>query len=382
MIDLSSYTRSEIQKAMLSQVPGTIDTREGSVIQTAIGPVAWYLEGVYMLLKQIQENAYADTAVGQSLDYITAERGITRKAAIPAVRQGTFNVPVPEGSSFKTIDGANSVIFISGEMISQSTDNYVYQLTCDTPGVIGNSYVGNLLPITTITGLTSAVIGSVILHGEEEEDDGSLRSRFLASFDVANFGGNIAAYRSAILAIEGVGAVQVYPAWQGGGSVLCSILNSQLKPATEGLVAQVQNIICPPENGGTAPSANGYGMAPIGAAVTITTATNLTLNIACSIQFALGVISGEEIYQMDIEQKIQEYLDTVCTSWGNPIKSQKVEYAVAIYISRIIAAILTIPDVINVSNVSINGSKEDLVLTETSELQQIPSLGEVVINGS
>ena len=57
MIDFSGYTREVIQKEMLDQVDPNIDTREGSMIQTAIGPAAWYLEGVYMILKQIQDNA-------------------------------------------------------------------------------------------------------------------------------------------------------------------------------------------------------------------------------------------------------------------------------------------------------------------------------------
>ena len=91
MIDFSGYTREAIQKEMLDQVDPNIDTREGSMIQTAIGPVAWYLEGVYMILKQIQDNAYPATAVGDCLDKIVQTRGLTRKQATAAVRKGTFN---------------------------------------------------------------------------------------------------------------------------------------------------------------------------------------------------------------------------------------------------------------------------------------------------
>ena len=50
MIDFSKYTAKSIERDMLSQVPADIDTREGSMIQTAVGPAAWYLEGTYMLL--------------------------------------------------------------------------------------------------------------------------------------------------------------------------------------------------------------------------------------------------------------------------------------------------------------------------------------------
>lgn len=381
MIDFSGYTREAIQEDMLDQVPDNLDKRQGSMIQTAIGPVAWYLEGLYMTLNQVQENAYADTAVGQALDYICAERGVYRNQAIPAVRQGTFNVEIPAGSTFKTINGANSVIFVSGDQVQGEGQEgqYVYRMTCQIPGEIGNSYSGNVLPITAISGLTSAVIGKILVSGTEEETDDSLRARYRASFQSVSFGGNIAAYRSTILAIAGVGAVQVYPAWQGGGTVLCSILDAQLTPAEPGLIEQVQNTICPPEDGESDPSANGYGMAPIGAAVTITTATTLTLNITCDIQFTSG--ADAPTYQQQIEGKIQEYLDTVCATWGNALTSQKVEYNVDVYISRIIAAILTIDQVVNVTNLQINGSASDLSLTETSALQQIPVLGTVVING-
>lgn len=384
MIDFSGYTREQIQKEMLSQVPKTIDTRQGSIIQTAVGPVAWYLEGIYMLLAKIQQNAYAETAVGQALDYICEERGIFRKQAVAAVRQGTFDRTIPEGSTFKTINGANSVIFTSGQQIAvlnrDEKTEYIYQLTCTTPGIIGNSYTGAILPITAIPGLTSAFIGEIIISGAEEEEDDSLRGRFMETFEAASFGGNIASYRNHILAIEGVGAVQVYPIWKGGGTVLCSILNSDLKPAETELIKQVQELVCPPEDGGSEPSENGYGIAPIGAQVTIGTAEELILNFSCEIQFSAGTEASA--YQSQVEEKIQEYIQVVCEEWGAPLKTRKVEYPVAVYIARIIAAILTIPEAVNVSNVMINGSGKDLILTETAELQQIPKLGKVEINGS
>ena len=380
MMDFSRYTRKNIQDAMLSQVPDTLDKRQGSVIQTAVGPAAWYLEGTYMTLAQIQENAFATTAVGEFLDLVVQERGITRKASTPTVRQGIFDAPVPEGSQFKTINGNESVIFVSGILISSSPD-YVYELTCSTPGIIGNNYTGNILPVTAIPNLTSAVIGTIITAGTDEETDESLRARYMATFDSPAFGGNIAAYRNTILAIEGVGAVQVYPAWKGGGTVLCSILGDDLKPALPATVKNVQNIICPPEDNGESPSANGYGMAPMGASVTITTATDVTLNISCDIEFVNSVQNGAETYQTQIEEKIQEYLDSVNAVWGNALKSHTIDYEVTVYLSRIIYSILTIQEVVNVTSLLVNGSEEDIRLTETAQLQQVAVLGTVVING-
>ena len=381
MIDFSRYTREAIQKEMLDQVDPSIDTREGSMVQTSLGPTAWYLEGTYMALDQIQENAYPATAVGASLDMIVQTRGLTRKQATAAVRKGTFNTAVPSGAEFKTINGADSQIFVVGEKISGSGTEYVYKMKCSDAGFSGNNYVGNLLPITAVDGLISAVLGDIITAGTEEETDDALRSRFYETFNVAAFGGNLSSYRNDILAIEGVGAVQVYPAWKGGGTVLCSILGDDLRPALSATVQKVQSIICPSEEGGSTPSPSGYGIAPIGAAVTITTGTALTLNITCDIDFVETMLNGVETYQEQIEEKIQEYLDTLCKAWGDPLKAHQITYAVTVYASRIIYSILTIRDVVNVSNVKINGVGGDLKLAESAELQQVPVLGTVVING-
>lgn len=381
MIDFSGYTAKSIERAMLSQVPDNIDTREGSIIQTAVGPVAWYLEGTYMLLKQMQDNAYADSAVGQFLDLIVLERGLRRKVATSAVRKGIFDAEVESGSRFKTINGADSVIFVTGKLLSSTEHSYIYAMTCQTSGAIGNHYTGNLLPVTAIPNLTLAVIGEIITAGTEEETDEALRKRYFETFQTTAFGGNIQSYRNEILSIPGVGAVQVYPVWNGGGTVLCSILDDKWMPALPAMIEQVQNKICPSENGETTPSANGYGVAPIGAAVTVTTATPLELDISCDIAFISGVSDGEKIYQHEIKQKIQEYLDSIKESWGNPLKGYKVDYSITVYISRIIYSILSIPQISNVARVRINGSEDDLPLIETAKLQQIPVLGEVVVNG-
>ena len=106
-------------------------------------------------------------------------------------------------------------------------------------------------------------MSELIEAGTEDEEDADLRARYFATFETEAFAGNIAAYRNEILGMDGVGAVQVYPAWKGGGTVLCSILNGNLDPADSGLLARVQEAICPPEDGGTDPSQDGYGLSLI-----------------------------------------------------------------------------------------------------------------------
>ena len=384
MIDFSTgYSYREILDAMLGQVDSGLDKREGSLIQTALGPLAWYLEGLALTLSNVQKAAYAETAEGEDLDLLAATRGLTRRAAVAAVRQGSFNVAIPEGSLFRTVNGDSSVLFVSGEQISTSGGLYVYRMTCQTPGVIGNSYSGNLTPVTAIAGLTTAVLGTIITEGADQESDAALRVRYVASFDTAPYGGNISEYRQAILAISGVGAVQIYPAnqYHGGGTALCSIVNADFGPASSALVKTVQDIICPPEDGQTAPSPNGYGIAPIGAAVDIVSATAVTINVSCRIIFASGVEDGLASYGDEIRAAVAEYIHSVAEDWGKALVSNRITYPVTVYASRIIYAILTIPEVASVADLTINGTSGDLTLTETAALQQVPVLGEVTLNG-
>lgn len=106
-----------------------------------------------------------------------------------AVRKGTFNTAVPSGSEFKTINGADSQIFVDrrSDLPGDGTE-YVYTMQCKDAGTSGNNYSGDLLPITPVENLTSAVLGDIIMAGTEEETDEALRSRFYETFDVAAFG--------------------------------------------------------------------------------------------------------------------------------------------------------------------------------------------------
>ena len=374
MIDFSGYSKEYIEEQMLEQVDPNIDTREGSMVQTAVAPGAWWLEGFYLLLAQLQQNSSVQTAVGDYLDQLVEPR-VFRKAATAAVREGTFNMVIPTGSLFKTLNGVDSVNFESGDFIRMDGANYVYALTCQTAGIIGNSYTGPILPISAINGLTLATIGTIITVGADEETDDALRSRYDASFEVESFGGNIASYRNSILGIAGVGAVQVYPAYNGGGTVLCSIVDSNYEPAQQALIDEVQAFICPPIN---APSSLGFGMAPIGAAVDIVTATELELDIDCTIQWESGGGGSSDIEA--VEAAIDSYIKSAALTWGDELVGYTVDYTVVVYLARIIAAILSVPAVANVTNVTINGSSADITCTETSALQEIPVMGTVTIS--
>lgn len=368
MIDLTSQTYQYLLTQMLNQIPNTFDKRDTSPIPTALGPAAWALEGFYMTLGQVQQQAFIQTATGQALDDLSVIAGITRYPASAAVRLGVFNIAVPIGSRFSTANGSDSINFI----VTAATDNTTqFQLTAETPGSIGNEYTGAILPITAIPGLTSAQVTDILIPGDDEETDDDLRSRVITALNQRPFAGNIAAYRENILAIDGVGAVQIYPTWNGGGTVKCSILGADLAPASEELIQNVQNAIDPPPNQGL-----GLGLAPIGADVTIATATPVTINVSATVTLASGYVMDQ--VQPLVETSIHNYLTTVSQNWGT--SSDGLTYSADVYISRITAAIVGTTGVVNATNVQLNGGTVDLILTENGTTQEVPAMGTVTLS--
>ena len=109
-------------------------------------------------------------------------------------------------------------------------------------------------------------------------------------------------------------------------------------------------------------------------------ATELPINITADIDFLGNVENGLATYEDEIKAAIGEYITSVAENWGKQIQAHQVSYPVTVYIARIIYAILSVDAVANVRNVTLNGGTTDLTLTESAALQQVPVLGEVVLN--
>lgn len=369
MINLTTKTYRNILQAQLDRVPDSLDKREGSMIQTALGAGAYSLEEFYLELDQVQRGAYLQTAVGQDLDYLAVLANVQRYPASPSVRLGVFNTDIPIGARFSTIDGADSVNFIA----TARTGAGQYQMTCETPGVIGNQYTGPILPITYIQGLTAAELKDILVAGDDIEDDDSLRRRAIDALNERPFGGNVADYKRVVLAIDGVGSLQVYPTWNGGGTVKLSILGADWMPASDQLVETVQNTVDPPPDQGL-----GYGTAPIGAAVTVTAPETVAVDISAHLVLRPGWTISQ--LSAPVREAVEAYLLSIRKEWAQPDASGLTHYSAWVYAARVTAAMLAVPGVANVTGLAINSSPADLQLIETGLLQQVPVLGEVTVH--
>ena len=115
----------------------------------------------------------------------------------------------------------------------------------------------------------------------------------------------------------------------------------------------------------------GLGIAPIGHSVTIVAPDRLNINIEATLTIAEGYSIAE--LQASIEEKIAEYLEEVQEKWEDTDD-------LIIYSSKIIAAILGVSQVQNVTNLTINGQSGDLTINITGTNVKFPILNEVILN--
>lgn len=376
---LDKYTFKYLMESALDNVPDSLDKREGSIIYDALAPACYELAEYYMELKKILENTFASTASNEYLDLRAAEQGLERYAASYAVKRGDFLTSsgnpavIPIGSRFSVISDTLNLNYIVTEAYLDEFGAVVpgaYRMTCEEIGTQGNSYTGPLIPITYIQSLKTATLSDLLVPARDEETDDELRDRYFLTVNDKPFGGNLAQYDEVLKGIDGVGEVQIYPVWNGGGSVKLSVIDAEYNIITNDFITTLQNMIDP------TPQGTGLGLAPIGHTVTVTTPTEKTIDITATVVLESGYTLGQVTPL--IEEAIESYLLGLREIWG--IADDLNNYALAVYIARINAAVLGVAGIANITGTTINGLASDLTLTQDATTQELPVLGTVIVS--
>ena len=393
-------TYDVILKRMLERVSDKLDKRESSLIWDTHSSTAIELQILYIELDTLITNSYGDTAAREFLILLCKDRGIIPEAASNAILKGEF---VPEsidmtGQRFNIGD----MNYIVTEMITPGT----YQVMCETPGVIGNQYLGQMIPMEYIDGLQTATLTEILIPGEDDEDTEVLRKRYFDSFNERSFAGNKAAYIETVRKINGVGDLKVNRNWNGdirpsdmipnaavqewynsvigtldtevatwlsavymasyekkltvGGTVLVTIVDSDdFGAATETLIDVVQNTLDPDTETG-----EGVGLVPIGHVVKVKSAEEVTINVTTNITFEEGY--GWSNLTTIISEAVSDYLLELRKKWADSSHT-------IVRVSQIESRILAISGIIDMAETKLNGSSENIILAA----YEIPVIGEV-----
>ncbi len=346
-------TSQVIEKRMLDAVSSAVDKREGSIIHDATAPVSIELELMYAALDWFMKNTFGDTAERKFLIERALERGLVPYKATKAVVRGIFTpvtLKIPIGHRF-SCDGINYAV-------TEKLKSGSYLLLCETAGVSGNKEAGMLVPIDNLPGLQSAKIETLTIPAVDDEDTEVFRQRYLKSFEMQAYGGNIADYKEKVLSISGVGGVKVYPVWNGGGTVKIVFCTSEFKPPTGEFVNKVQETLDPiPYH------QKGVGVAPIGHYVTVTGVTEKTVNIKAKISVKSGFVLSD--VKPQVTEAINDYLKDLNQEWKDTQTVSVNEFTntgLIIRVSKIESRILDVTGVLDVEETTINGSKRNLQL--------------------
>jgi uncharacterized phage protein gp47/JayE len=362
-------------RKMLDAVPDNVDKREGSIIYDALAPAALVMGQQSLDMANVIKETYIKTASGEFLDYRAIEHGTSRYPATQTEAKAKVlndkkepldNVQI--GDKFASI--GDSPIFYA---VTKINSDLTIELTAETAGSSANSYIGQILPVTPNDLLSWAEITEIIAPARDVESDDHLRARLLSSQSWIAYGGNVADYLDMTSKIDEVGAAQIYPTWNGGGTVKVVILNNDLMPASASLVQKVKNTLDPEDK-----QAEGYGLAPIDHAVTVTAPEKLIVNIDISVKVDDTKVTR---YVKDsINKAIEGYFQSLREDWSDINQRLGRGYEQTIYRSKILSQVMLTEGVVNAKLPSLNGKDADIDLVFNNSKSQLPVVGTVTIN--
>lgn len=403
MFEDKSY--SVLMQSALARLPADMDKREGSMLWDGIAPAMAEVALLYLGLDFVLQATYISSAPREYLIKRAAERGLAPKPAGAAHFRAQFDAPVPSGARFSCED----LNFIVTEPMSASENAPgSYEVVCETPGSLANSYSGRLIPIDYINGLTKAELVELLIPGDDEEETEAFRKRVLDSLQAQAFGGNQADYRAQVMAIPGVGGVKVRSVWNGGlrpakfipnaavqswyaanidnlpaevagwlqavynaaadkwltvgGVVRLVIQAADGSAPTAELIDRVQELIDPEQNAG-----EGLGLAPIGHVVQVVGVQAEPVDVELHLTYAPGW--DWPAAQSYILAVVDAYFAELAAGWP---ESDFLTVRISQIESRILAGCAAM--VADIGGTRINGQEANLQLAADS----IPKRGDVI----
>ncbi|MGP9042095.1 baseplate J/gp47 family protein [Cytobacillus kochii] len=340
---------STINQRMIDRVADTWRKEPGDFMHDAIVPSGIEIKTLEMQLDETLKNSFALYAEGVFMDYKLSEVGLERNEATPNKRrleiEADAGVEIPAGytiSAVITDESGNPIEYetdVKTSFVSSGKLNVA--ITAVVPGAEGNLATGTqFILMPPIAGVRVVTDLGTTTYGTDTEEDESAYDRYAYKVQNPDTGGNKFDYVTWAMEVDGVGAAKCIPRWNGNGTVKVVIVDSQLLPDSGTLVSKVQAYLDPGSNG------LGDGQAPIGARVSVVSATAKTINITASVTLLPGYTKTE--VKESFEAAFMEYL-------RNMIFTEK-----PILYNQIGGQLIRTPGVENYTNLKVNGATADI----------------------
>lgn len=344
----SQQTYEVIKNRTLDNINLDLDKREGSILNTLASANAMSLAKAYIDMGDIISLGFIEDTFDAYLDKRVNEFGVYRKEGTKATGEikvtGDEGTVINNGTSFLCND--LKFIMLNDVVIGEEDD--ICYVEAEEVG-----YKYNLSPNSVFT-LTEPINGVKTLNNEtafkngvDVESDEDLRKRFVKVVNNPSTSGNKSHYEEWALEVNGVGRAIVYPLWNGNGTVKVMIVGNDNKPVDGDIINNTKLHI--EEN------------MPIGCQLTVTTPTNLNVNVVATVELKEGYETSE--IKEEFETKLNEYLKTIT----NELTYSKV-YGILVNLLGVgDITSLTIND--NTSNIAI--AEDKIINVSTIELSEV-----------
>lgn len=310
----------------------------------------------------IEDNYSLDTAKGEYLDIKGRDYGMYRhygqKAHGEVTFTGTVGSTIPGGTvliaseygvQFQTL---NSIVVGSDGTVTTGIEALAVGPSYNVPAGAINQIAQQ---IQGVSGVTNA---AAFTGGTDREDDDNFRMRIYFKIRYPATSGNVYHYQQWATEVNGVGAVKIFPLWNGPGTVKVSVLDANGDPASEELMQNVEDHIDPE------PKQHGGGEAPVGALVTVSTATAKEIHVSAKVQ--LGQTAGDiGSVQEAFREALSDYFHSVSYDGET----------VSISLARVGNILFGVPGVIDYTGLTINSGTDSVPIGE----EEVPAVGTVTL---
>lgn len=288
-------TESNLISSMLASINNDYSKIEGSFVYDLIAAMAVELGVSYAELERVLMLGFAQTSSGIYLEYKAAERGLTRKPATKATGKltitGNNGAVIPAGSLFETAGGIQFKTLQAYTITTTGSIEAIIEAL--VAGISGNVPANSIIKITTsIAGVTDVTNIASTEGGTDIETDSALLERLLEEVQKPISSGNKYHYEKWAKEVPGVGDAKCLPLWAGAGTVKVVLLDSEKLPASSTIV--------------TATSVYIQSQRPVGADVTVVSATPVNINVTATI--TKDALTDIDDIVEEFKSKLKEYL--------------------------------------------------------------------------
>lgn len=351
-------TKVAILDRMLERIDDNIDKRQGAVVWDLTSPAAFELAQAYLALDQVLTFGFAtEDTPSNYLNLRCAEMGVYRKPSVKAIGQVVFSGPegtiIPVGTRVRT-DDVETVYFATTAEGTITSGVVTINAEAEVGGINGNVAQGRItLVLGDLTGIVTVNNSHPFDGGVDTESDASLLARYTDKVSKPVTSGNKYHYEQWAKEVAGVGDAKVYPLWAGAGTVKVVLLDDEkTAPAPTVVDAVIAHI---------------GEVAPVGATVTVDSATELPINVSAKLTLAPGADINEVTAQFS--SALTEYLKSVA------FKSNEFTGAPElIRYTQIANLLLDIPPIIDYEKLTVNSGTANIQPTS----EQVGVVGAVV----